>query len=55
MTEVATGRPRPDLVAAELGAWIERLEAALAPLAAGDDSDIASSELSGSPPRTGWR
>ena len=41
MTKIATGRTRPDLVAAELGAWIERLEVALAPLAAGDGSDIA--------------
>lgn len=54
MTKIATGRTRPDLVAAELGAWIERLEVALAPLAAGDGSDIAPIDHLASTVRQGW-
>ena len=54
MTKIATGRTRPDPVAADLGAWIERLEAALAPLAAGDGSDIAPIGHLAQTVRQGW-
>jgi hypothetical protein len=54
MTKLATGTTRPDPVAAELGAWIERLEAALAPLAAGDGSDIAPIDHLARTVRQGW-
>jgi hypothetical protein len=54
MTKIATGRTRPDVIAAELGAWIERLEAALAPLAAGDGSDIAPIDHLARTVRQGW-
>ena len=54
MTKIATGRTQPDLVAAELGAWIERLEAALAPLAAGDGSDTAPIDHLARTVRQGW-
>ena len=54
MTKIATGRTQPDLVAADLGAWIDRLEAALAPLAAGDRSDIAPIDHLAPTVRQGW-
>ncbi|HUC26046.1 MAG TPA: hypothetical protein VMA73_25360 [Streptosporangiaceae bacterium] len=54
MTKIATGRTRPDPVAAELGAWIERLEAALAPLAAGDGSGIVPIDHLARTIRQGW-
>jgi hypothetical protein len=54
MTKIATGRTRPDPMAAELGAWIERLEAALAPLAAGDESGIAPIDHLARTVRQGW-
>jgi hypothetical protein len=54
MTKIATGRTRPDPVAAELGAWIERLEAALAPLAAGDGSGIVPIDRLARTVRQGW-
>ena len=54
MTKISTGRTRPDPVAAELGAWIERLEAALAPLAAGDGSGNARVNHLARTVRQGW-
>jgi hypothetical protein len=54
MTKIAIGRTRPDPVAAELGAWIGRLEAALAPLSAGDGSDIATIDHLARTVRQGW-
>jgi hypothetical protein len=54
MTKIATGRTRPDPVATELGAWIDRLEAALAPLAAGDQGDIAPIDHLARTVRQGW-
>jgi hypothetical protein len=54
MTKIATGRTRQDPVAAELAAWIERLEAALTPLAAGDGSDIAPIDHLARTVRQGW-
>jgi hypothetical protein len=54
MTKIATGRTQPDLVAAELGGWIERLEAALAPLAAGNGSDVARIDRLALTVRQGW-
>jgi len=54
MTKIATGRTRPDSVAAELGAWIERLEASLALLAAGDGSGIAPIDHLARTVRQGW-
>ena len=51
MTKIATGRTRPDLVAAALGAWIELLVAALAPVAAGDIAAIDDLALT---IRQGW-
>jgi len=54
MTKIASGRTRPDVVAAALGAWIERLEAALAPLAAGEGSDVASIDHLARTVRQGW-
>jgi hypothetical protein len=54
MTKIASGRTRPDLVAVALGAWIERLEAALAPLAAGDGSDVSSIDYLAQTVRQGW-
>jgi hypothetical protein len=50
MTKIATGRTRPDLLA-ELGAWIGRLEAALAPVATGD---IAAIDHLAQTIRQGW-
>jgi len=49
-----SGRTRPDLVAAALGAWIERLEAALAPFDAGHRSDTASIDHLAQIVRQGW-
>jgi hypothetical protein len=54
MTKIATGRTRPVLVAAELGAWIGLLEEALAPLAAGDEGDIAAFGHLARAVRRGW-
>jgi len=54
MTKIATGSTRPDPVAAELGAWIERLEAVLAPLAAGDGRGIAPIDQLARTVRQGW-
>jgi hypothetical protein len=54
MTRIATGRTRPDPVAAELRAWIERLEAALAPLVAGDGSGIPPVDHLARTVRQGW-
>jgi hypothetical protein len=54
MTKIVAGRTRPDLVAAQLGAWIERLEAALAPVADGNDSDIAMIDHLARTVRQGW-
>jgi hypothetical protein len=54
MTKIATRRTRPDPIATELGAWIERLEAALAPLAAGDGSDTAPIDHLARTVRQGW-
>jgi ParB-like chromosome segregation protein Spo0J len=53
MAKFLTGGIRPDPVA-ELSAWIERLEAALAPLAAGDGSDVASIDHLVRTIRQGW-
>jgi hypothetical protein len=53
MTKTATGRTPPDPVA-ELAAWIERLEAALAPLAASDCSDITLIDHLARTVRQGW-
>jgi hypothetical protein len=54
MTKIATGRTRPDPVAAELGAWIERLEAALAALTADEGSGIAPIDHLARTVRQGW-
>lgn len=54
MTKIATGRTPPDPVTAELAAWIERLEAALAPLAAGDRTAIAPIDHLARTVRQGW-
>jgi hypothetical protein len=53
MIKIATGRTRPDPLA-ELAAWIERLEAALAPLAAGDGRDITLIDHLARTVRQGW-
>jgi hypothetical protein len=53
MTKTAPGRTRPDPIA-ELAAWIERLEAALAPLAAGNGSDIVPIGHLARTVRQGW-
>lgn len=54
MTKIANGSAQPDLEAAELGAWIERLGAALAPLAVGDGSDSAPMDHLARTVRQGW-
>jgi hypothetical protein len=54
MTKIATGRTRPDPVAAELGAWIERLEAALAALTADEGSGIVPIDHLARTVRQGW-
>jgi len=53
MAKIRTGGTLPDPVA-ELSAWIERLEAALAPLAAGDGNDIAPIDHLVRTVRQGW-
>jgi hypothetical protein len=53
MAKIPTGGTRPDPVA-ELSAWIERLEAALAPLAADDGRDIAQIGHLARTVRQGW-
>jgi hypothetical protein len=54
MTKIATSRTPPELVAAELAAWIECIETALAPLAASDRSDVAVIDHLAQTVRQGW-